>query len=120
MEKLFSYGTLQLENVQKETFGRLLKGSNDSLLGYVLSEIKIKDKDVIAKSGTDIHPILKFTGDDSDQVEGTIFQITSEELSQADAYEVDEYVRIEGRFKSGTSAWIYADARQVKDPDTDI
>ena len=56
MEKLFSYGTLQMENVQKETFGRLLVGAKDVLLGYVLSEVKIKDKAVIEKSGTDIHP----------------------------------------------------------------
>ncbi|MCE0495015.1 gamma-glutamylcyclotransferase family protein [Vibrio salinus] len=108
MEKLFSYGTLQLETVQKETFGRLLTGSKDILLGYVLSEIQIKDKDVIAKSGTDIHPILKYTGNNSDQVEGTVFQITKEELAQADDYEVDEYTRVKGNFQSGASAWIYA------------
>jgi gamma-glutamylcyclotransferase (GGCT)/AIG2-like uncharacterized protein YtfP len=114
MEKLFSYGTLQLENVQRETFGRLLTGIKDILVGYILSEVKIRDKDVIKKSGTDIHPILKYTGNISDQIEGTIFHITPEELEQADAYEVDEYARIEGNFKSGTLAWVYADAKQVR------
>ncbi|MFM2482185.1 gamma-glutamylcyclotransferase family protein [Celerinatantimonas sp. YJH-8] len=118
MEMLFSYGTLQLENVQKETFGRLLTGTKDVLLGYVLSEIRIKDQDVIQKSGTDIHPILKYTGINSDQVEGTIFQITEDELHQADTYEVDEYTRIKGNFKSGISAWIYADASQFTDSGT--
>jgi len=43
LEKLFSYGTLQMESVQKETFGRELNGIKDSLIGYVLSEVKIKD-----------------------------------------------------------------------------
>ncbi len=42
LEKLFSYGTLQMENVQKETFGRTLKGTKDILVGYILSEVKIK------------------------------------------------------------------------------
>ncbi len=93
MEKLFSYGTLQLENVQKETFGRILTGTKDSLIGYILSEVKIKDKEVIRKSGMDIHPILKFTGNSNDKVEGTIFAITAEELQQADDYEVEEYTR---------------------------
>ena len=114
MEKLFSYGTLQMENVQKETFGRILKGTKDILVGYILSEVKIKDKAVIEKSGTDIHPILKSTNNLSDEVEGTIFEITHEELMKADDYEVKEYVRINANFKSGTTAWVYADASQVK------
>ena len=35
MPLLFSYGTLQQQNVQLATFGRLLKGSPDSLVGFV-------------------------------------------------------------------------------------
>jgi len=30
---LFSYGTLQLEKVQLENYGRLLKGERDKLIG---------------------------------------------------------------------------------------
>ena len=114
MEKLFSYGTLQMENVQRETFGRILKGSKDILVGYVLSEVKITDKTVIDKSGTDTHPILKATQILSDEVEGTIFEVTHEELMQADDYEVEEYARIKADFKSGISAWVYTDASQIK------
>jgi hypothetical protein len=33
MPLLFSYGTLQQEGVQRATFGRLLKGSADALVG---------------------------------------------------------------------------------------
>lgn len=33
--RLFSYGTLQQENVQRATFGRLLDGTPDALMGYV-------------------------------------------------------------------------------------
>ena len=34
MERLFSYGTLQLPEVQTATFGRLLQGQADSLVGF--------------------------------------------------------------------------------------
>ena len=40
MEKLFSYGTLQMEHVQQETFGRKLHGVKDTLAGYTLSTVK--------------------------------------------------------------------------------
>ena len=69
--------------------------------------MKIKDETVIKTSGTDIHPILKFTGKDSDVVEGTVFEITPSELAQADEYEVEEYMRIAGKFNSGNEAWAY-------------
>ncbi len=34
MPLLFSYGTLQQEDVQLSTFGRLLQGQRDELLGF--------------------------------------------------------------------------------------
>ena len=51
MELLFSYGTLQLEKVQMESFGRTLKGAKDAIPGYKLSTVEITDKDVLEKSG---------------------------------------------------------------------
>ena len=107
MEKLFSYGTLQQENVQIETFGRKLTGQKDTLIGYILSEVVIKDPAVIGVSGKAIHPILKYTGKPSDTVAGSVFELTPEELAQADDYEVDEYTRVKGEFRSGIQAWAY-------------
>ena len=78
MEKLFSYGTLQLEKVQLQTFGRKLIGKKDILRGFVKQVIKIKDQKVIAQSGTEEHPILSYTGNEADQVEGMIFEISRE------------------------------------------
>lgn len=115
MEKLFSYGTLQMKAVQTETFGRELTGKKDKLIGYILSDIKIKDEAVIKTSGTDIHPILKYTGGNSDIVEGTVFEVTSAELSQADEYEVEEYLRVKGKFQSGHKAWVYVCAQSQPD-----
>ena len=34
LERLFSYGTLQQDGVQLATFGRLLKGAADVLVGF--------------------------------------------------------------------------------------
>ena len=114
MEKIFSYGTLQYEKVQLETFGRRLIGQKDILIGYTLGEILIKDQSVIEKSGTDIHPILKPSDSLDDEVAGMIFEVTQQELAQADAYEVEEYQRVRAEFKSGTTAWVYADRTLVE------
>jgi gamma-glutamylcyclotransferase (GGCT)/AIG2-like uncharacterized protein YtfP len=110
VERLFSYGTLQQENVQLETFGRKLQGSEDTLIGYQLSEVRIIDPQVVQTSGKEFHPILKYTGHSSDTVEGMVFAISAEELAQSDAYEVDAYQRVAAKLKSGIEAWIYAEA----------
>ena len=99
-----------MENVQIETFGRKLNGTKDVLPGYVIAEVKIMDEKVISASGNDVHPILRYTGRDLDEVEGTIFEITKAELQQADDYEVDEYTRVMVSCKSGNSVWVYVAA----------
>jgi len=106
-ENLFSYGTLRYENVQLSTFGRKLTGLTDSLPGYYLKTVRITDPEVIAKSGEDVHSIILFSGNHQDQVPGTVFKISQEELEQADKYEVADYKRIKVNLLSGLSAWVY-------------
>ena len=106
-EKLFSYGTLQYEAVQLTNFGRKLVGTIDTLSKLVLSELIITDTDVIATSGEDVHPIVVYTGEDTDKVEGMVFDVNSDELRQADNYEVSDYKRIKVKLDSGVSAWVY-------------
>ncbi|HKT26727.1 gamma-glutamylcyclotransferase family protein [Dyella sp.] len=118
MPKLFSYGTLQQEDVQRRTFGRMLAGRRDQLAGFVQTEVEISDPDVVAASGKTHHPILLFTGLSTDRVDGTVFHITDTELAQADDYEVDDYKRIAVTMVSGIQAWVYVDARQNLPPDT--
>lgn len=72
-EKLFSYGTLQQEEVQLATFGRKLTGTRDALVGYKLSMLRITDPHVLAISGKEFHSIVTFTGNEKDFVEGTVF-----------------------------------------------
>ncbi|RKT01855.1 gamma-glutamylcyclotransferase family protein [Chryseobacterium defluvii] len=107
MPNLFSYGTLQKERVQMETFGRLLNGQKDILTGYQLIMLEITDPEVLRKSNQKYHPILEFSGNDKDEVEGVLFEVTDQEILQADEYEVDDYKRIEAVFKSGKTGFIY-------------
>lgn len=110
MPLLFSYGTLQQEAVQKANFGHLLAGTKDVLHGYAIDELKITDVRVLKESGKAIHPILRFTGDHADQVQGSVFVVSNAELAQADYYEVDDYVRISTTLQSGRDCWVYVAA----------
>lgn len=107
MLNLFSYGTLQKEQVQIETFGRILKGEKDVLKGFKLEMLEITDPEVLRKSNQKYHPILVLSGNVEDEVEGVLFEVTEEEILKADEYEVDDYKRIEVVFKSGKSGFIY-------------
>ena len=104
---LFSYGTLQLERVQIETYGRKLIGQADRLRHYKVDQLQITDPEVLATSGKEFHPIAIKTNLAQDFIEGTIFEITEEELHASDQYEVSDYQRILETFESGTQAWIY-------------
>ena len=109
-QRLFSYGTLQNEDVQRATFGRLLQGQSDALIGYRRSLLKIEDAQVVATSGQAYHPIVERSDDAADTVAGTVFAISAEELARADAYEVDDYRRVEAVLASGGRAWVYVRA----------
>lgn len=111
MPLLFSYGTLQQENVQIATFGKPLTGRKDELVAFEQSLVEIEDPAVVAASGKAHHPIVKFTGDPNDRVPGTAFEVTPIELASADKYEVAAYTRVEADLASGTKAWVYVDAR---------
>ncbi len=111
MPHLFSYGTLQQEEVQISTFGRRLVGHADELLGFSQSLVKIDDPEAVATSGKTHHPIVKFTGASGDRVAGTVFEITDLELANADKYEVAAYQRVAADLASGLRAWVYVDAR---------
>lgn len=108
--RLFSYGTLQQEAVQISTFGRVLCGSPDSLPGYALHKVQVTDPAVVAISGKAWHPIVRRTDQPSDAVPGTVFEITLDELLKADAYEVDDYRRVEVTLATGVRAWVYVQA----------
>lgn len=106
-ENLFSYGTLQKEKVQLELFGRLLIGTKDTFKGYRLTTLEIKDESVLTTSEQKFHLIAIPSNDYNDIIEGTVFEISREELLLADKYETNDYKRVEVELESGKKAWIY-------------
>lgn len=110
VERLFSYGTLRLPQVQRELFGAELPTTPDTLVGWRLRMLRITDAAVLAMSGEAEHPILEHTGEASDRVEGAVIDLTTDQLAAADAYEVDEYRRVRASLASGLEAWVYAGA----------
>ena len=106
-ENLFSYGTLQNEEVQLDTFGRRLEGKPDTLAGYRVTMIPIKDQNIV-KGGDTHYRNIQFTGNASDLVDGTVFKVSKEELEQADVYEeVAAYERVLVELRSSMNAWVY-------------
>jgi hypothetical protein len=93
--------------VQKANFGRELAGRDDQILGFRLDLLEITDPHVIAVSGQTHHPILVATGNPADAVDGSVLELTDEELLLADKYEVDDYHRVAAPLASGDTAWVY-------------
>ncbi len=106
-EYLFSYGTLQKEKVQLELFGRLLNGNKDILKDYKLSSIEIKDESFLSKGEQKYQLTAIPSKDNIDIIEGTVFEISEEELSLADKYKPNNYQRVNVVLQSGKEAWIY-------------
>ena len=100
MPLLFSYGTLQQENVQMSTFGRRLQGQHDELPQYEPSKVPA--------AGGGFHANVTFNGRSDSRVKGTVFEVTDAELAAADRYEEPAaYVRIAVSLASGRQTWVY-------------
>jgi gamma-glutamylcyclotransferase (GGCT)/AIG2-like uncharacterized protein YtfP len=108
MPLLFSYGTLQQENVQLSTLGRLLNGQSDELLMFEQSFVRIEDPHVVATIGKTYHANVKFNGNEESRVPGMVFEVTEVELARVDEYEVTFlYERVAAMLASGRQAWVY-------------
>jgi gamma-glutamylcyclotransferase (GGCT)/AIG2-like uncharacterized protein YtfP len=105
MIKLFTYGTLQHDDVQENLFGRALHGTEEKLIGYVLKRIQIEEEFGIVH-----YPVIVETENDEDFIEGIVYDITDKELQQADLYEGMHYKRVEVNLHSNQKAWAYSAA----------
>ncbi len=56
------------------TFGRLLQGQADEIVGFEQSSITLDDPQVVAISGKAQHVIVKFNGRNDSRVAGTVFE----------------------------------------------
>jgi len=107
-DHLFSYGTLQNNQVQIDLFGRILSGSKDILQGFKLAVIEITDEVFLSRGEQNTQRIAIATGDPQDQIEGMVFEVTVNELLHADKYEPSDYKRVKVTLASGKQAWVYA------------
>lgn len=108
MPPLFSYGTLQQEQVQLATFGRKLDGKKAAVPGYEPAVVKIPDPALVTKFGQSHHDNITATGNPSSSVQGTVFEVTEAELAMADTFEAQfNYQRVNITLASGTDAWVY-------------
>jgi hypothetical protein len=112
-ESLFTYGTLQLEAVQTATFGRLLTGTRDALVGFEVAPLMIDDPAVIAVSGKAQHTIAQYTGRAADTIPGMVYAVSLPEIESADKYEVAPCQRVSVVLRSGRRAWVYVDGRHA-------
>ena len=117
MPTLFSYGTLREAAVQQATFGRLLAGAPDVLVGYVQDTLTVADARFVRDDGAAEYATVRRTGRDEDHVAGTALELTDDELRLADAYEPAEYRRVAVVLASGRPAFVYADARDAEAPE---
>jgi gamma-glutamylcyclotransferase (GGCT)/AIG2-like uncharacterized protein YtfP len=108
MPLLFSYGTLQRENVQLSTFGRRLTGDSDELLMFEPSSVRIEDPQLVAATGRTHHANVTFNGNAGSRVPGMVFEITDGELASVDEYEAAfSYKRVDAAVASGRQVWVY-------------
>jgi len=111
MPLIFSYGTLQQEDVQRSTFGRRLDGQHDELVGFAPSLVRIDDPDVVARLGKTHHANVTVNGQEGSRVSGMAFEITDAELAGVDEYEIAfQYRRVDATLASGRHAWVYVHA----------
>lgn len=108
MPLLFAYGTLQLGDIQLATFGRLLRGERDEVVGCERVMIVVDDPQILADTGRGEHANLHFNGRDGSRVAGTVLELTDEEIAAADQYEkLSRYKRRQAKLASGRTAWVY-------------
>lgn len=108
MPLLFSYGTLQLPEIQMATFGRNLGGQKDELVGYQPSLVTITDLAIAARLQKTHHNNVIKSADANSRVAGTAFEVTDAELAQADIYEAEfKYIRVLAPLRSGRETWVY-------------
>jgi gamma-glutamylcyclotransferase (GGCT)/AIG2-like uncharacterized protein YtfP len=108
MPLLFSYGTLQQEDVQLSTFGRRLSGQRDELVRYEPSSVRIDDPHVVATLGKTHHANVTFNGNADSRVPGMVFEISDAELAGVDQFEAAFlYTRVAAMLASGRHAWVY-------------
>lgn len=89
-ERLFTYGTLQMSQVQEHVWGEVFdEGEKATLEGYGRENS------------------IAIAPDSNRSVEGVIYHLTPEQLRRTDNYEGSGYIRTKCLFKDKEAAWVY-------------
>jgi len=107
---LFSYGTLQDDRIQLEIFGRKLSGLKDRLRGFWMGQLQLATGNEPNPDNIQSYPVAIASDQQTDYIEGKVYQLTLEELEQADHYETIAYRRVHVQLESGKFAWVYLSA----------
>ncbi|SIT70540.1 gamma-glutamylcyclotransferase family protein [Microbacterium sp. RU33B] len=104
---VFSYGALQLAELQRAILGRIFSAEDDMLPGFTLDYADMADPRFGELTGTSQHPVLRRTGDPRDKIIGKVYRFTEDELDAADQFEVLMFRREQVTLASGRTAWVY-------------
>lgn len=99
MNKFFSQGSLQEPQAQEDLYGHELTGPEGTLHGYERGYFKVNGE---------MYPCLSPNANSF--IEGTVYELTDEELAATDKYETNAYKRVEMTIEllRGTvRAWVY-------------
>lgn len=109
MNLFFSYGVLQFDKTQIDTFGRLLNRTVDIVKGYKLDNIKIQNPEIITLMDNDFHPVAKSTNNLNDEITGTVFELSDEDMAKIETYtqEYTSLTKTEVTLGSGKKSWMY-------------
>ena len=102
---LFSYGTLQDEEIQMELYGTVLLGIEDAIKGFVLKSITLTDQFGNKKD----YLIGDYSGRKDDIVKGIVYSISEGQLALTDFYEGPSYKRISVVSENGRECWLYVE-----------
>lgn len=104
---VFSYGALQIAELQRSILGRVFPAEADILPGFTADYAEMADPRFAELTGTSTHAVLRRTGDPRDKVIGSVYRFTEDELDAADQFEVAMFRREQVVLASGRTAWVY-------------
>ena len=84
------------------------KGTPEKLVGYIVNTIKIEEE-----FGMIEYPIIVETENPEDIIQGIVYEVTTNDLRQADSYEGKHYKRVEVALQSNELRDTLVDGRDL-------
>jgi gamma-glutamylcyclotransferase (GGCT)/AIG2-like uncharacterized protein YtfP len=99
IEKLFVYGTLRDTDIRRELTGKgYFVAASAMLQGFVMEQLNLDGE---------TYPIIRFTGNPEDTIQGEVLDVDHNDLLAFDVYEGPEYTRERVKLENGMVAWTY-------------